>query len=372
MKIIIVLVGNILKFPPIISLINALEKERIQTIVITTKTQIQYNSYKSIKFDFIDVDYERISSPIKKMISLLHYRRKIWTKINREYTDDTIIWVCTNVSLKYLGNNILNKNYVLQLLELSDNLRFHPKIPLGLNKQRIGNKAKCIVVPEYNRAHIQKALWGLNKLPLVLHNKPNIDIDIKKNSDIDDYEAEKVLKKLRDKKIILYQGIMSTERPLDNIIKAVDKLGEDYAFVAMSGDKDLYREIGSSNYYFINFINPPYHLQITSNAYIGILVYVPTEKSSYSKLNSLYCAPNKIYEYGKFGIPMLGNDNPGLKFLFKTTMAGECTKDNSIESIIDKIKKIEKNYTKYEKASLDLYNSIDFNNELKEILKAIY
>ena len=61
---------------------------------------------------------------------------------------------------------------------------------------------------------------------------------------------------------------------------------------------------------YLGFTVPPKHLSIVKLADIGILTYVADSGS----INPVFCAPNKIWEYAKYGIPMLCNDIPGLKY----------------------------------------------------------
>ena len=51
-------------------------------------------------------------------------------------------------------------------------------------------------------------------------------------------------------------------------------------------------------------------------ASIGVLSYFPRSGSIGRTLNPLYCAPNKIFEYSKYGIPMISNDVPALRYSY--------------------------------------------------------
>lgn len=372
MKIITVIMGDVFTFPPVISLLHALEEMKVESVLVTTKPSSPMDDFKETELEIIDLNYEKIASPIQKLISIPQISKSIWNSIDKYYDEDSIIWVVSNVTIKYLGNKIYEKNYVLHLLELSEELLYYPQISfLKMNKTRLGNKALAVVVPEYNRAHITKAWWKLTKLPFVLPNKPYNKKIIDRDAIIDDATAKETLKSIGEKKIILYQGIMSPERPLDVFIDAVDQFNGEYAFVVMSGGKNIYSNSPSPNYYFIPFVAPPNHLQITSHAHIGILSYVPTESTGYSRLNSLYCAPNKTFEYSMFGIPMLGNDIPGLRFLFETTGCGICFTSFDKNDVCGAIKKIEENYEEMEIKSKEYYNSCDYRQVLSDILKSI-
>lgn len=373
MNIIIVHIGNIILCPPVINLINIIEELHINCTIITTESSFFNNwNYKFVKFELLNINYENQHSILKKFIYMFKFRNIIWNKISKIYNQDSLIWVTSNVSLKFLGNKILNMNYILQLMELVENLRYYYKLPyFGFDKTKIGNSALAVVVPEYNRAHLVKTWWKLDRLPLILPNKPYLKKYIEKNSSISDINAQNILKTLDKKKIILYQGILHKgERRIENYIKAVDKLGEDYAFVVMSGGNNIYQDIKSKNFYFIPFINSPKHLEVTSHAYIGVLSYFPV-KSYSSELNSLYCAPNKTFEYSMFGIPMLGNDIPGLKYIFDVYKAGICVDVSNVDDICNGIRKIEGNYTEMSRGSRKYYDSVNLKEEFKNIIEIV-
>lgn len=373
MKIITVLVGDVYLFPPVLSLLNTFEKMNIDSTLITTKSKKNLKKdYLKTNVEEINLDYENIKNPMKKLLILPFISKRLWFLIEKYYDKDSILWVVTDVTIKYLGNKLMSKNYVLHLMELSENLYYYHKIPFfKMNKEKIGNNALAIIVPEYNRAHIIKALWSLKNIPLILPNKPYIANQTNRNSFIEDEKAKKIIEKIGNKKIILYQGIISKERPLEMFIKAVDKYEGKYAFVIMSRGENVYKNIKSKNFYFIPFVAPPKHLQITSYAHIGVLSYIPTNETGYSPLNSLYCAPNKTFEYSMFGIPMLGNNIPGLKYLFGTQENGICFENFSVKDICEAIDKIESNYTKYSVNSLKYFNKCDYEKFIFNILRNI-
>lgn len=370
-KVIIVFIGDMALCPPALSITQCLLDLGINVVIATTESKIELHN----KFDgdplinYVGLRYEdtRNVNLVKKLLRMVKIRKRIWDTINKHYDESTLIWCISDISLKHIGNKILSKTYVLHLLELEEDLRYYQKIPfLKFDKRKIGNSAYKIVVSEYNRAHITKAWWGLDKLPIVLENKPYIKKNIEKKAEITNSDiAKNVISKLSDKKIILYQGIIHKERQLNEFISAVDMLGEEYAFILMSNGENVYENIKSSNFYFIPFVEPPYHLEITSHAYIGILSYFPTE-SQYSILNAVYCAPNKTFEYSMFGIPMLSNDLPALRYLFDTENCGLCIEDFNTENIIKAIKTIELNYENLSRNARLFYNSVDIKNKIGE------
>ena len=128
----------------------------------------------------------------------------------------------------------------------------------------------------------------------------------------------------------------------------------------------------SNRIIFIHFIRPPYHLLITQKASIGILTYHPQQRTYPGVINPLYCAPNKIYEYGLYGIPMLGNDIPGLKYIFSEFNCGLTLHYPITPQIIAKnVSEIEGDYSHFTFGSRKLYDSVNIEDTISNILKKL-
>ena len=138
----------------------------------------------------------------------------------------------------------------------------------------------------------------------------------------------------------------------------------DYQFVFLGTDYGMieeYRKI-DSNIIHIYFIPAPEYLIFTSKAYIGLITYDALI------LNCAYCAPNKLYEYGRYGLPMLGNDIPGLRNTIGYYDAGVIVDECCIESICEGIRKISENYERYSANSLRLYEETDNVEAVRKII----
>ena len=372
-KLIIIYLGNINSVPPVRSLLSSLSliKDIETHLVVTSEGLDKDDSMKGlIDIHYIDETYKKTVSLIEKIARTKRIRRKIWQTIDCIYDSNSLLWVISDVCVKNLGKRLKQYNYVLHLFELIETAYLIPKYKLGkFDIEDYAKMAKQVVVPEYNRAHITKAWWGLNKLPFVLPNKPFYnEIPSEKDLEITHSDiARRIVAELSDKKIILYQGIIHKERPLENFVKAVDRLGSGYAFVVMSAGDDPYKTIGTSNYYFIPFVPAPFHLEITSHAFIGVLSYVPV-KTTYSILNAVYCAPNKTFEYSRFGIPMISNDVPGLDYLFNKEKCGRIADIDSVESICDTIEFISENYELLSDNARNYYNSVNYQEAVNTFL----
>lgn len=371
-KLIIIHIGDILKCPPALNVARLAISAGMQVTIITTNDHCRHDYEAALpeeaKWLVLHNNYAANKVLTTKALRLIRLRKEIRRQIQSEYvSDNSLIWVVSDVSIKNIGYEICDYDFVLHLMELSEKLRYVNKIACTeLDTGRIARAATAIVVPSYARSHIVKAWWDLDQFPLVLPNKPVDNLSINRRNVITDLDARKLIESVSDKKIILYQGIAHKERPLRPFVDAVKLLGPNYCFVTM-GAVDPLPDVQESCYLHIPYVQSPNHLQITSHAYIGVLSYFPV-KSQYSILNAVFCAPNKTFEYARFGIPMLSNENYELVELFSRTNCGLAVKSFTASSIANAINTIEERYMDMSVAATDYYKSVDMQKTFKEIL----
>ena len=307
------------------------------------------------------IDYYVISEPkvklpiISKLWSYYNFKKRCFSITRRLMPDKQgLLWIEGANTILALGRRIKDYNYVLQIQEL------HEKYKYQLNAiGNVINEAKIVFMPEYNRTCIYQCWFHLEKRPIVLPNKPYFTPNEYQLSELSKKYYEQ-LKVFREKKVILYQGHIHPERDLTNFVKAVNKMGDDYRLVLLGHDHGIlnnYLRI-SRDIIHINFVPAPDYLVFTKACYIGIVCYDPMQ------LNTTYCAPNKIYEYGAFSKPMLGNDIPGLKVI-ESHNAGILVEDN-VDSILAGLKKLESSYKEYSLGAKDLYESVDTKAIIKD------
>ena len=86
MKVITILVGNVFAFPPVMSLLHAVENMEIDSVFVTTKaSRALVNEFPNTIIEEIDIDYESINSPIRKLSMIGSLRRKLWNRIDKYY-----------------------------------------------------------------------------------------------------------------------------------------------------------------------------------------------------------------------------------------------------------------------------------------------
>lgn len=374
MKHIIIQIESIMQYPPTLSLIKMLRELENEVTLLTAeisddvKRQCRENRVTLVDLKY---NYNSKDSALKKMTKIPLINHRINKALSDYYDDQTAIWIMTSISLKYIGSSLSGKRYIMYMYELSQELRYYQKFPLPkVPLEKLFHEAAAVIECEYNRAHIVQAWFGLKETPYVVPNKPYMD-KMGRCEYIDDDFSRDIIEKIKERKIILYQGILDEERPLDPFIEAVNSLGDNYAMVVMSGNCEKLKNIKSNNLYLLPFVKPPHHLEITSWANIGILSYYPVRNATTSPLNAIYCAPNKIYEYAMFGIPMLGNNIPGLQYTLKEKKIGECLQKFDKESIIQSIKKIENNYPVYSENASCFYDEVANKEVIKTIIGSI-
>jgi glycosyltransferase involved in cell wall biosynthesis len=363
---------DIQKYPPILSAINILLSLGEKVVVVG-----YCSDKKTIRdFESLGVTYHETiindtkENKISKLFKLFLYRKKVEKIVNLEYKANSLLWIYGNQNIWLLYHLVFKFKAILYLFEtpkLKVSLRYKIVSPL-LNYSKTMQNAWKVVCCEYNRGHITKAFFNLKDLPVIIPNKPDFDIS-KLRNDLGE-DVENVFK---DKKVILYQGIFNyPERRLDELCESIKKLPSEFIICIMGGDDPhkirLKEKYQSERVVFLPFIPAPYHLEITQKAYIGFLTYFPKEGSIENSINTLYCAPNKIYEYSRFGIPMLANDIPGLTYPFEKFNSGRVAPIFTPEAIAATILEIDKNYEELQQGALKLYNSVDINVLIKQLI----
>ncbi len=254
MKYILVHVGSVIQFPPVMGVLNYLVDLNKEVLLTSTDIDesVQEVCYqRGVKTFNLNIGYDKKISLKQKLNRTKEIKQKLWDFIENNTDEDTVLWVFSDLTLKHLGKKLLDKKYILHMFELSDSTHYYGSIPfIKFHTKAYAQNALAVIQTEYNRAHISKLWWDLKELPFVLPNKPYSNIEIKQNNEISDDKAGDVIEKLKDKKIILYQGIITPERPLEPFIHAVNQLSEDYVLVVMSGWKNVYEQYLSDKFFY--------------------------------------------------------------------------------------------------------------------------
>ena len=377
-RIFIVLIHDLVAYPPMQSLLYALSEHDLDLYLVGVCSDEKTRAtFEKRGISFITIDGSLSGGQLSRLKQQHKYKNAL-LKMMKSYkiSKKDLLWFEYSYAVHMLAKELKQFRYVAHFYEfVNENLSWKYKLlyPDFCMKEYLQN-AVAVIHCEYNRAIITKGLYGLSSMPYVLPNKPYFEESIFNDVPHDiqqrivDFNAN-----TRGKKIILYQGVFeSNERRLEEFCQAVSDLPEDYIFVAMGGGeyyKRLKEKYESERVMFIPFIRPPYHLMVTQRASIGVLTYYPLNSTIAGVINPLYCAPNKIFEYSKYSIPMIANDIPGLKYIFECYHCGKIvTYPITSEKIARTVIKITEEDKSLKEGSHNYYESVSFKNIVNEII----
>ena len=352
--------------PPLVSLVKTMVGIGIIPTVITTGLNDEYKQYfedHNIKYYTIPFSLTRTRfSRLKNYVKGKTWGRRVNKLISTFSREETLLWIEANYTFSALDAHLINSyKHVLQIQEMFNDSGLKGVLYKGVIK-KLSKGALAIFVPEYNRAFFYKLDFGLKKLPYILPNKPAF---VPNEEDLVHlHEKYKKYDMILNKKVILYQGIISSTRSnYEPVLNALNDLDEKKEFVfVFLGREDtpgyverLKRQ--GYNVEHIPFIPAPEYLYFTSRAYIGIVNYAD------NCLNNIYCAPNKIYEYAAFGVPMLANDIPGLRY---TVGINNCACLYSDENVIeDALNNIIQNHDTMSENAKEFFKLTDYEKTLR-------
>lgn len=354
---------NLNIYPPCVSQIRMLNKLNIDFEVLygtCDKKVLNIFEKEGIKYKKIGEIPENRNSKLKKILGLLNYRKSLKKMLKTYDLKNTILWFGNAESVIPMIGLLKKKEYIVSLLELHDGERSNIRIKM---LKKIMPFAICSTACEETRAYIMQSMYNLQKLPYVFPNKSFEQITIRRFSPTIE-ETTKIINKIKKDNVIIYQGILQETDKIVEFAKALNMTNKKYKFLLMGDAKNIrLEEIKKyySNIEFIPYISAPFHLEITSYARIGIAFYEPY------CLNFAFCAPNKIYEYTGFGIPMICNDIPGLENTIGKYNAGKCI-ELKAESIAKAINEIDDNYEKFSDNAKKFYASCDNLKTMKKML----
>lgn len=133
---------------------------------------------------------------------------------------------------------------------------------------------------------------------------------------------------------VLYQGNIDRGRNLDSLVGAFEEIGEAaHLFLLGAGPVEsalrrLSRRRGLRNVHFGRPVSQSQLVGYTRHADLGMIPYVAG-----GSLNTLYCTPNKLFEYIEAGVPICASDLPELRAIVRGCGIGEVYEFSTPRSI---------------------------------------
>lgn len=300
---------------------------------------------------------------VGKVLAYRRFRREAFKVAQQLFPQgrEGLLWVEGAYTVVALGRQVQRYPYVLQIQELHEESRLQLKA-IG----RVIHGAQCVFMPEYTRCVLYQCWYKLKRRPTVLPNKPYFLASVDKERLMEKYRALTARLDL-SKPIILYQGGMSRDRDLSGFVKAVYDMGPDYQLLLVGREDhvmDGYRRLNPRLIHF-DYIPAPDYLLFTTLASIGIVSY------DGDVLNNAFCAPNKIYEYAAYGLPVVGNDIPGLRNTVAYCGFGKVVDEHDSAAIAQAIGDILADLPHYRERARAFYAGTDNIRTIREALAGI-
>lgn len=298
-------IRNLAVLPPVINLINCLGSELAKITVFSY--DLDKDSFLK-KIEVITVSENKYpKSLLKRIKAKLQAYWFMYIYLYKNAKNFQYIWIGT-WDYKYL-------NYVSKVFGFKGKIIYHFH-ELEFEKLKYCKLADFTVVPEENRLWITYFLGKLKRKPLLLPNIPFLPF-------IEFNDVPKELQSLKEagKKIVLYQGLIDfKKRCMNELLEAITFLSESIVLVIMPMPstengilkqlKDRIDSLGlAGKVCILHSQPPPYHLNYIKYADLGIGLYRPIT------LNQIYAAPNRLFEFTKFSVPIILPDFPAFKSL---------------------------------------------------------
>lgn len=173
-------------------------------------------------------------------------------------------------------------------------------------------RAHAIIAANMHRAKIMRRVYDLGTEPVVVENVPPKPAS-KYTTDEITRRYPALVRRTPTERLIVYQGDVGANRGIDRFVAAMPYLSDDHRLIII-GDGPALAHI--RNVMNENNLHGRVHLlgkvprddlyDILRHCDAGIVTY------GYDDINSIYCAPNKVYEYAHAGLPMVVTDQPPL------------------------------------------------------------
>lgn len=287
-----------------------------------------------------------------KVLSYGSYRYRA-LRVAQEFIEpeNTVVWYGTADTAMALLGALPGIRAVASVLELYDTYPIYRRA-----LRHILPKCQAVVACEPTRAEIMQSWFNLSSRPVVLHNKTYDHPRLRSMRPTTAGTAE-AIREMTAEKSLIYQGLITSDRTLTPLAKAMRAIDDDRWWLYLLGPVrghalEEVRQIYPRTKY-LGVHTPPSHLEITSHATLGVAYY---DRSS---LNNIFCAPNKIYEYTGFGIPVLANDVNGLRSTIERSGAGIAVDFDDASAIQHAMELMDRDYSTFSKRASAFFEDVD-------------
>lgn len=173
----------------------------------------------------------------------------------------------------------------------------------------------------------------------------------------------------QENKICLHVGAVGgTNHYYQNFLEAIKRhnnLNTKITFVfigrLLNWQKEEIEGLGLRNTIIIPSVPHEKLSAFYSIADFGVILYKGTS------LNYEYCAPNKLYEFWSYGIPVLGHKLLGLKTVFKYDFQGKLIDFDAVDELVENLGKYSISAVQKKQLSAYFNEELDIQNYLEEL-----
>ncbi|MBT8379703.1 MAG: glycosyltransferase family 4 protein [Ignavibacteria bacterium] len=223
------------------------------------------------------------------------------------------------------------------------------------------NKADYVIVTGEMDEKFIKEKFNLTNT-IVLRNLPRyykspMHIDLHSNLQID-----------KNKKIILYQGIILKGRGIELIYKILKELPEHVFVIVGGGDfEKYYKELAVKmdlvdQVYFLGKLTQEELPKVTAAAHVGTALIENLSLSYY------YALPNKLFEYIMAEVPVFVSDLPQMKEIVEKYEVGFVVNPDNADEIVSTLKNLSTDSDLYDKLKQNCTKASEELNWEKEVV----
>lgn len=237
-------------------------------------------------------------------------------------------------------------------------------------ERRYINRAKSVITVNCSIADELKYRYKISMVD-VIYNAERRDPQILINKDLHNHFGIPA-----SKKVLLFQGGITANRNLENLVRSIGLLRNEEIVLVMLGEGVLRRrlirianELGLQNrIYWDSLSEGENRRSMTASADGGIIPYLG------DCLNNYYCTPNKLFEYIGAEIPIVGTALPELRrFIngYGIGLTGDTTSPSAMARLIDQFFMDDKQLILWRNKIRTVKDEVSWENE-EEKLKMIY
>lgn len=295
---------------------------------------------------------------LQRVMNFFHYGWTAFQFLRQHPGKERVIWLGTDETAMKFWLFVGRRHPVVV-----NALEFYEREDYQRAMARIAPRADILTACQSQRAAYMMDWWHLSARPVILPNRP-YGHPRQRGLSGSTPESAQAIARLQGRRTVLYQGAIRDEREVVLLAKGMAAAGLDYQLALMGADVGgsvaRIQEIYPNTVYLGRF-PAPLHLEITSHACIGVAAYED------DCINNRYCAPNKIYEYTGFGIPVLCNTVPGLTQTIGAARAGLCVDFSRPEEVAGALAEMEREYDAYAANARRFFDAADHTEEILKI-----